>query len=199
MLGNDIVDLNDAETREGARHERFDGRVFSAAERDAIAASPRPAQTRWMLWAAKEAAYKAARRIDPHTVFSPPRFRVTLDRDGAGTVRHDDRPFDVRVETVGPCVHALAGADLPADTLHGLARLDAGDARDPGAAVRTLSIRMIARRLGVVRSALRIQRIARIPQLVVDGERLDCALSLSHHGDFIGFACRIKSATGAAA
>ena len=39
MLGNDIVDLGDPETRPGARHPRFDARVFTREERAALAAA----------------------------------------------------------------------------------------------------------------------------------------------------------------
>ena len=36
MLGNDIIDLGDPETRPGARHPRFDARVFTREERAAL-------------------------------------------------------------------------------------------------------------------------------------------------------------------
>ncbi len=58
MVGNDIVDLGDAETCNGPSHPGFDARVFAPVERRALAASPAPNRLRWSLWAAKEAAYK---------------------------------------------------------------------------------------------------------------------------------------------
>jgi len=76
MLGNDVVDLGDPESRAGARHARFDARAFDRTERALIATSPRGEHERWRLWAAKESAYKAARKEDPCTVFSPQRFAV---------------------------------------------------------------------------------------------------------------------------
>ena len=76
MLGNDVIDLRDPETWPGACHPRFDRRVFTPAECATIAASPRPAMTRWVHWAAKESAYKAARRQRPATIFAPRRFGV---------------------------------------------------------------------------------------------------------------------------
>ena len=35
MIGNDVVDLGDADTRPGAQHRRFDERVFAPSERRA--------------------------------------------------------------------------------------------------------------------------------------------------------------------
>ena len=37
MVGNDIVDLRDPESQADGLHPRFDARVFTAPERDAIA------------------------------------------------------------------------------------------------------------------------------------------------------------------
>ena len=54
MVGNDVVDLGDAETRGGPSHPRFDARVFAPAELAALAASAAPNRLRWSLWAAKE-------------------------------------------------------------------------------------------------------------------------------------------------
>src|SRR5437867_200164 len=62
MLGNDLVDLGDADSCAAALHARFDGRVFDPVEREWIAASPHGERVRWLIWAAKESAYKAARK-----------------------------------------------------------------------------------------------------------------------------------------
>ncbi len=78
MLGNDVIDLDDIDARPETFRPRFDERVFSAEERRVIARDAAPLACRWAHWGAKEAAYKLARQIDPHFVFSPiqltPRF-----------------------------------------------------------------------------------------------------------------------------
>jgi hypothetical protein len=60
---------------------------------------------------------------------------------------------------------------------------------DPSQAVRRFAIASIAAGLGVSTSDLRIEKINRIPQLIVAGEAAPVALSLSHHGSYVGFAC----------
>ncbi|MGH7855988.1 MAG: 4'-phosphopantetheinyl transferase family protein, partial [Candidatus Binatia bacterium] len=78
MVGNDVIDLRDPETAPGSQHPRFDARVFAPAERALLGASTDARRLRWILWAAKEAAYKVARKIDARAVFSPRRFVVDL-------------------------------------------------------------------------------------------------------------------------
>ena len=48
----------------------------------------------------------------------------------------------------------------------------------------------IAAGLGVATYDLRIEKTNRFPQLVVAGEAAPVALSLSHHGSYVGFAVR---------
>jgi hypothetical protein len=80
MLGNDVVDLLDVDARPETFRRRFDERVFSAEERLALvedaedaSAARRSHALRWAHWAAKEAAYKLIRQVDPTFVFSPGR------------------------------------------------------------------------------------------------------------------------------
>ena len=89
MLGNDVVDLRDPETH--TRHPSFDARVFTETERRSLDASPDPHAMRQMLWAAKESAYKAARRRDPRVVFSPIRFETVLDGIGMDEGRAENQ------------------------------------------------------------------------------------------------------------
>ena len=188
MLGDDVVDLGDPEAAPGAGHPRFDARVFTGPERAWIAASRAPVLARWCLWAAKEAAYKRARRLDPAARFHPRRFAVELDREGRrGRVQGPGGEAKVRLERAGDALHAVAfgSPEEEARIARGLAALPPG--ADPSRAARALAIDAVAGRLGARPDALRIERSGRIPALRLrDGRAL--ALSLSHHGRFIAFA-----------
>ena len=72
-VGNDVVDLVDPETLREEQHPRFDERVYAPEELALLQRSESEHVTRWLLWAAKEAAYKAEKRDAPDTVFSPRR------------------------------------------------------------------------------------------------------------------------------
>ena len=190
MIGNDVVDLSDPESSRGACHPRFDRRVFTPEELEALSTDRTDVQRRWILWSAKEAAYKAARRQCSGVAFSPARFVVNLDRSLCGSVRYGIRRWPVRVQIDGDCVHAVvAEKDSFADTLSGSCRLTTAELRDSSQGVRRFAIASIATELGVATSDLRIEKVDRIPQLILAGEAAPVALSLSHHGSYAGFAC----------
>lgn len=189
MIGNDLVDLLDAEARPGATHPRFDGRVFTAQELALLGASRRATSLRWMLWAAKEAAFKVARKLEPGLPFVPRRFAVELSASGEGVVAHEGRRFHLRVQADGQRVHALASEEpLEARALaSGILELPPA-ARDPGSALREAACQALASWLGVTPAALRIRRAGRIPRLWLRGAPAPLDLSLSHHGRLGAFA-----------
>jgi len=191
VVGNDIVDLADPDTSRGACHPRFDRRVFAPDEARSLPAEFTDLQKRWILWSAKEAAFKAARRESARVVFSPARFVVDLDHSLSGSVRYGRRRWSARVQVDGDCVHAVVGdPDTISSVLSGACRLAMDELRDPSAAVRRFTLSSLAARLRVAISDLRIERARRVPQLILAGRARPVPLSLSHHGSYAGFACR---------
>lgn len=191
MIGNDVVDLSDPESSRDARHPRFDHRVFTPEEVRSLPTDHSDLQKRWILWSAKEAAYKAARRESAEVVFSPTRFVVELDRSLCGTVRYGIRRWPARVQIDGDCVHAVVSEDASfAGILSGARRLTSTELCDPSEAVRRFTLSSIATELDLAIADLRIEKIDRIPQLILAGRAVPAALSLSHHGSYAGFACR---------
>jgi phosphopantetheinyl transferase (holo-ACP synthase) len=216
-VGNDVVDLDDPETRLDGLHPRWAARVFTAAERAALeraadeplaGASPWSERHRlhWALWAAKESAYKARKRADAGTVFAPRDFVVKLAplprEDGVttGLVIHHGESFTVVVRFDGACLHAVA-KELNAAPLPVLARAATVDRgftiQDPtppspppgGGAARRLASATIASALGLAPERLRIG--GRPPALLRDGRATGVCLSLSHHGRFVAFAASL--------
>ncbi len=198
MIGNDLVDLGDPELAPERRHPRFDRRVFSRREREVLGASGAPDRLRWIFWAAKEAAYKVARKIDPRTVFSPSRFEVDVDATLKGCVHHGGDRFELRVDEAGGRIHALASEMTlhEADLLWRVAPFE-GDAQTASKAVRALARRELAAALDLPVEELEIDRVDRIPVPATCHGELDVDLSLSHHGGFIAFACDLREGASA--
>ncbi len=210
MIGNDVVDLGDRETRAGAQHPRFDARVFAPCERRALESGEFGEGLRWILWAAKESAFKVARRDDPTTGFAPSRFVVELDRDLQGRVRHRGRDYPVQVSVTRDAVHAVATRSQAVGVRAACRFRAAGvsgvaEGAAPGRAAREFAASEIARLLAVSASHLRFGRRGRIPELQPSGSarsELDSArlaslerflgrlaVSISHHGRFVAYAC----------
>lgn len=72
--GNDIVDLDDRDSRFEKIHPRFFERVFTKKEQDIAQQNPRLLY--WAQWAAKEAAYKWIVQEQGETIFSHKLFEV---------------------------------------------------------------------------------------------------------------------------
>jgi len=213
MIGNDVVDLDDPESRSAARHARFDARAFTVAEQTMLRTSADRERLRWVLWAAKESAYKAARRDDARVTFAPARVAVVPDREGAtefvGEPRHadagvryrvcvDGRRFRVQVRVGAGYAHALAcAADARVGTLwSAIARVPDVTMTSPGALVRRLAIALLADALREPPAALAIVRVGRMPLLTVRGRPAPLTLSLSHHGCYVACACAAPARGG---
>jgi phosphopantetheine--protein transferase-like protein len=201
-LGNDVVDLDDPEARLDGRHPRFDERVFTPRERAALAASPQRQRLHWALWAAKESAYKARKRLAPETFFAPGAYEVELSPLPAageagvvsGHARRHGEAFALEVHVDGAFVHAVAqaGREAAAPVLRRVAPA-VGDA---GLSARNVAAAAIGSALGLDAAKLRIA--GRPPVLLHRGRVLEATLSLSHHGRFVAFACSARRATSGA-
>ena len=188
MIGNDVVDLRDPDSRVETHHARFDDRVFDETERAVIAASVQGDRVRWFLWAAKESAYKAARKEDPRVVFAPSRFAVRLRAPTHAVVTAGDRRFHVELTADAECVHAVAHtADDPRAVIWSAVAPLLPDAA-ASAAVRRLAVEAVARTLGVETKEVVIRQNRHIPTLRLRGRSGGVDVSLSHHGRFVAFA-----------
>jgi hypothetical protein len=78
-VGNDVVDLQEPGNRGKSRDERFLARVFTTDERELITRAAAPDTLLWVLWAAKEAAYKAVSGGDPAVCSIPRRYPVHIE------------------------------------------------------------------------------------------------------------------------
>jgi len=196
VIGNDVVDLVDEESRAEALHERFDQRVFVASERARLEdLSPRH-PLRWIFWAAKESAFKVVRQRLPSVAFAPIRFVVALGPDWTGRVYYNGCRYPVRVTVHDDHVHAIAtepGRDFDGvfSGVHQLARSASLPPRidDGSREARAFAVRQIAEHIGVPPDTLAIERSDRVPRIVHRSGRETLDLSLSHHGRFVAYAC----------
>lgn len=189
-VGNDVVDIRHPLCQPDAIHPRFDTRTFSAREIGLLAATDRVHQMRWSLWAAKESAFKALRKLDSQVRFIPRDFEVILG-DARAEVTHRLARFSVWLDHTDQWVHALASqADRKPDF-----RLDGDSSADPGSEeeglrerARLLANSAISAFFDIVQSEIEIISVDRIPQALHRGESLPFDLSLSHDGRFVSCA-----------
>ena len=207
LVGNDIVDLHDPESRPEALHNRFDTRVFTSDEREVLNTSASAHALRWTLWAAKESAYKVAKKLDPAVRFLPRDFVVRRLAEGRAVVVHETGPFDVRLRRTDEWVSAVAthmaanaawttAANAPEanrSVSAGIERLEVHCA-DPSQAVRESVCAALALRMNVPPEQVEIAADRGIPVALWRNRRLPVDLSLSHHGRFVAWACLLLKA-----
>jgi hypothetical protein len=147
----------------------------------------------WTLWAAKESAYKARKRLDPRTVFAPREFEIELSalpatRAGVAVGRavHRGRALGVEVRVDGACLHAVARSE--GEDARGLWGAEAA-LGDPGAGARRLAAAAIGRALGL--DPAHVEIVRRPPVATFRDRRDEVGVSLSHHGRFVAFACAL--------
>ena len=200
MLGNDVIDLGDPETLACALHPRFDARVFTPGEREALARAAQPERLRWRLWALKEAAYKCLKKLAPRTVFSPQRFSVQLAGGRTDGVEHAGRRLRTALWEEGDAIVAIAtdGADPERGVLRSLRALPvAALPAQASAGVRALARAAAAAHRGCAPPELAFAQAGRAPRLERAGAPLALDLSLAHHGRFLAAALEAGPGSGA--
>jgi phosphopantetheinyl transferase (holo-ACP synthase) len=184
-VGNDVVDLGDPENQPEAIHPRWDSRVFTPQELDTLAAAPSLHRTRWMLWAAKESAFKAAMKMDPGLAFFPRAFAVELLDDASARVVHEVGRFQVRLDVTVEYAHAVATPEGSPQASSRVRRLQ--DGGSPSRQVREMARLAIGSSMDVEPSDIEVS-VAGVPVVSQGGVALALDLSLSHHGRFMGCA-----------
>ncbi len=193
LVGNDVVDLRDPDNQPDALHARFDSRVFASVEREALGASSSQHVLRWTLWAAKESAYKLAKKLDPSVRFRWREFSTRPIGEERVGVIHGARSFDIRVDRTDEWVHAVATLtssnprSARGSGSAGIERLEGAEA-DPSRTVRECVRAALGSRIKLPPGQVQIAAESGIPVALWRSRRLPVDLSLSHHGRFVAWA-----------
>jgi phosphopantetheinyl transferase (holo-ACP synthase) len=93
MIGNDIVDLNLAETESNWGRVGFLEKQFTKKEQKEIKDSENPFLKVWLFWSLKEAAYKCYTQKAKKRFFAPQKFECTLTKEDEGIVTFENHTF----------------------------------------------------------------------------------------------------------
>jgi len=185
MVGNDIVDLAEAQQTSRWQHPRFLDKLFTETEQIYSSKSKNPFLTIWRLWSIKEAAYKLYTQHYPSRFYKPKAFECSLSEEN-GTVIFQD--FTCYVSTL-----------ITSDYVLSEARLNKTDCTSEVCVFKTKNINIQSKLLKhkLKKSASKAYQVKQenlrltkdhfnIPRLICHNTKI--AISLTHHGRFGAFA-----------
>lgn len=188
-IGNDIVDLS---VEEPPLHPRYITRAFSRAERTNFDGS---SAWIWARWAAKEAAYKAVKRVYHAVSFIPSRFEVSSESQ---EVHYENLQLPYRIETCGSYVHVCCAMDEQSlgSTRTWIAKIyDEQRGVNPSDHIRTFAADKIASTLGIPVGEVtfssarnRPASSCHAPALYIKNVASTRQVSFSHHGRYVACA-----------
>ena len=213
LLGNDIVDLQEASATGKVQELRFLERVFTVGEQECIRAADCAVLMLWMLWSGKESLFKVMSKIESGLVFSHKRFALeekvlTALLSGASSggkivseILFENRSMHLQWEWNSEYVHCVASDTEPGTVFSRVDFLSAPregslSAREEESVhspesrkVRLLAKEILEERLFVQNPEIVRERESsrfRSPQILENGLPVPALdLSLSHDGRFV--------------
>lgn len=189
MIGNDIVDLNLAKIQSNWRRRGYLQKVFTCREREQIFASENKEKLIWLFWSMKESAYKAwQRKNNLPPKFNPQGLECFLhsisSEKATGKVVIGKDSYLTRSFLNSHFIHSFAGLNeniiwksfSSGENLYQSLLLEIKETAGPFSELPKLS-----------------KDRNNIPQIFINKQILTCNFSLSHHGNFSGFALSLNN------
>ena len=190
MIGNDIVDLQEARLKSNWERPGFLEKVFSSTEQNLIHQSEHPSQIVWRLWTMKESAYKFYLQKKPSAIrgFYPAKIETQLHSSSMGLVSikgivlsttsiiHPDYIFST----------AFFKKNIPTETV--IFSIAEGHHQFQSTFTRQKLLDSLAQKKRLNRVDLAIKKdINNIPKIFYQKKLLPFNCSLTHHGNYGGY------------
>ena len=178
MVGNDLVDLNEALRTSNWQRPRFLDKLFSESEQTYIQNAANPFRMVWRLWSIKEASYKLYTQLYPARFYNPKAFECVIENSSA-IVKFRD--FQCFVETKENSNYIISEARLNTQ------KWSSKVVKFKTVGQHGQSKELKQRLLNDVGDAFELQKNAlNIPTLINGKKRFH--ISLTHHGSYGAFA-----------
>ncbi len=201
--GNDVVALGNINAERTVQH-RFYSKFSTPAEQEiysgsALSAALSFGQFIWLLWSAKEAAYKYWKRLYPQLTFAPVKFtvnNVSIELSKAqpaytGRVKFQDEYLYFQSSVTGHYIHTVVDAKEHFSFTHwGILKIEYHHYEAQSAAARLFALRKLSSLLKLTGLKV-IRHPLGYPELWLNNEALPVPLSLSHDGFFTAFSCNL--------
>lgn len=189
MIGNDIIDLKLAKTESNWKRPRFLRKVFTEKERELITKSENKNQMVWLLWSMKEAAYKVYVQQLKKPFFNPKNLVCKLTSKCNGLVLIEDMVYFTNSSLSENCIYTIATLNHRKrykthcfevkETLYHFQHEESYQA----------VLKMFSELNKVPMDAMEIKKNRLgIPKLFQNNKEQRISFSLTHHGNYCGWA-----------
>lgn len=191
MIGNDVVDLNLAFSTTNRNRKGYLQKLFTTPEQAIILNSSDPDKDLWLLWAMKEATYKAhQRRFNLPRSFNPTRFSCEIgERRGTsvyGIVKVETLIYFTKTSVKTDYLHSISSAEKD---IKYIART-MSDSSD----IRSSVIHKMSELKDLPKEKIIIKKDQNfIPHISLENQLLEQSFSLSHHGRFSAYALALMN------
>jgi len=193
MIGNDIVDLQVAKKESNWQRRGFLDKLFTGEEQVLITSSNDPFQMVWLLWTMKESAWKAQQQKEKKRLYAPKKYRCSLFNKSRGQVLTDSEVYFTTSEVNAYAIHTLATNAPHIRTNFQYFEVQGSSCDSISTEVRSALLMAMASEMEVPADSLELRKDKdQIPQLYLNKELLNTAVSVSHHGDLAAFCFQEK-------
>lgn len=178
MVGNDIVDLNEAQNASNWQRPRFLDKLFTEKEQVYIKNTRSPFLMVWRLWSMKEASYKLYTQINSGRFYNPRGFECTIDKN-YGTVKFRD--FLCNVETKTTSNYIISEARLEEQNFNSeIVKFTTTNEKNQSKELKSKLLDTVGNEFHLTRNHFNIPTLS-------DGKE-HFNVSLTHHGNYGAFA-----------
>ncbi len=184
MVGNDLVDLQEAKRTTNWERPRWLQKVFTPKEQAIIKTSSDPFTVVWKLWSIKESAYKVFLQAGGAPFLDPTKIECHCQQAENSEVKVG--ALLLKARTIITPSYLFSTAQLHDSTIKtGLLLLGKRSLPQQSSFLKQQLLEEVATTNGLAMATLHLQKTdAGIPRLYYEGQRLPIACSMTHHGKY---------------
>ncbi|MFS4483408.1 4'-phosphopantetheinyl transferase superfamily protein [Hyunsoonleella sp. 2307UL5-6] len=185
MVGNDIVDINEAKNASNWQRPRFLDKLFTTQEQVLIQNASNPFLKVWRLWSMKEAAYKLYTQHYPSRFYNPKRFECFIHGD-IGVVKFQEFQCYVSTKITSQYIMSEARQDMKPMTSK-VIKFETKSVKNQSEIIRKLLLKTAGETFNISKENLKITNSKYgVPSININSKIR--SLSLTHHGNYGAYA-----------
>ena len=196
MIGNDIVDLKYARLESDWKRPRFLDKIFTEKEQQLVLNGKNPELMVWLLWSMKESVYKIVSRKEGKRSYAPRRFACTTQihspLDYWGYVKYQNIFFHTHAQFFNRYIHTIAYETNADRAKISSFSIPSSPPQQQSRYIRQQLLTSFAQQTNIPLENLKVKKdLIGIPYIYYQNQPEPATISISHHGNYGGFAILI--------